>query len=48
MEKRWPHQSVLFSEVISVLQPRADGCYVDATLGAGGHAFGILEQCTHR
>ncbi len=44
MEKRWPHQSVLFSEVISVLQPRADGCYVDATLGAGGHAFGILEN----
>ncbi len=43
MEKKWPHQSVLFSEVISVLQPRADGCYVDATLGAGGHAFGILE-----
>lgn len=44
MEKRWPHQSVLFSEVISVLQPRADGYYVDATLGAGGHAFGILEN----
>jgi len=44
MEKRWPHQSVLFSEVISVLQPRAGGCYVDATLGAGGHAFGILEN----
>lgn len=46
MEKRWPHQSVLFSEVISMLRPRADSFYVDATLGAGGHAFGILENST--
>lgn len=44
MEKRWPHQSVLFSEVISALQPCAHGYYVDATLGAGGHAFGILKS----
>jgi len=27
-----------------VLQPRSGGRYVDGTLGAGGHAFGILES----
>jgi 16S rRNA (cytosine1402-N4)-methyltransferase len=44
MEERWPHQSVLTSEVISILQPRPAGCYVDATVGAGGHAIAILEK----
>lgn len=44
METRWPHQSVLASEVISLLQPRPAGYYVDATLGAGGHAYSILEK----
>ncbi len=44
MENRWPHQSVLASEVISILQPRPSGFYVDATLGAGGHAYTILEK----
>lgn len=27
-----------------MLQPRSGGRYVDGTLGAGGHAFGILES----
>lgn len=27
------------------MQPRDLGCYVDGTLGAGGHARGILEAC---
>lgn len=27
------------------MQPRDSGCYVDGTLGAGGHARGILEAC---
>jgi len=38
-----PHQSVLYQEIIHALQPRRGGRYVDGTLGAGGHARGILE-----
>src|SRR5512145_2174814 len=38
-----PHQSVLYHEIIQALQPQANGHYVDGTLGAGGHAWGILD-----
>src|SRR5512145_1212191 len=38
-----PHQPVLYQEIIHVLQPKPGGRYVDGTLGAGGHARGILE-----
>ena len=38
-----PHQPVLYKEIIHALQPRSSGRYVDGTLGAGGHARGILE-----
>jgi 16S rRNA (cytosine1402-N4)-methyltransferase len=38
-----PHQPVLYKEIIHALQPQAGGRYVDGTLGAGGHARGILE-----
>jgi 16S rRNA (cytosine1402-N4)-methyltransferase len=37
------HISVLFQEVVRYLAPRDGGCYIDATLGAGGHAAGILQ-----
>jgi 16S rRNA (cytosine1402-N4)-methyltransferase len=37
------HQPVLYNEIIHVLQPRRAGHYVDGTLGAGGHAWGILK-----
>jgi 16S rRNA (cytosine1402-N4)-methyltransferase len=40
-----PHLSVLYQEIIHALQPRPAGRYVDGTLGAGGHARGILEAC---
>jgi len=40
------HIPVLYKEIIHALQPRSGGCYVDGTLGAGGHARGILEACT--
>ena len=38
-----PHQPVLYKEIIHALQPQTGGRYVDGTLGAGGHARGILE-----
>jgi 16S rRNA (cytosine1402-N4)-methyltransferase len=38
-----PHQPVLYKEIIHALQPRGGSRYVDGTLGAGGHARGILE-----
>ncbi|MDC0741531.1 16S rRNA (cytosine(1402)-N(4))-methyltransferase RsmH [Polyangium sp. rjm3] len=38
-----PHVTVLRREVVQALAPHAGGLYVDATLGAGGHAEAILE-----
>jgi 16S rRNA (cytosine1402-N4)-methyltransferase len=38
-----PHQPVLYKEIIHALQPHAGGRYVDGTLGAGGHARGMME-----
>jgi 16S rRNA (cytosine1402-N4)-methyltransferase len=40
------HLSVLYHEIILALRPHSPGRYVDATLGAGGHARGILEACS--
>ncbi|HKI53985.1 MAG TPA: 16S rRNA (cytosine(1402)-N(4))-methyltransferase RsmH [Anaerolineales bacterium] len=40
-----PHLPVLYKEIIHALQPTQGGRYVDGTLGAGGHARGILEAC---
>ena len=37
------HRPVLYNEIIHVLQPNRAGRYVDGTLGAGGHAWGILK-----
>jgi 16S rRNA (cytosine1402-N4)-methyltransferase len=37
------HRPVLYQEIIHALQPRRDGFYVDATVGAGGHAWGLLH-----
>jgi 16S rRNA (cytosine1402-N4)-methyltransferase len=39
-----PHHPVLYQEVLNALQPRRGECYVDGTVGAGGHAWGILEN----
>ncbi|MHB8666607.1 MAG: 16S rRNA (cytosine(1402)-N(4))-methyltransferase RsmH [Burkholderiales bacterium] len=43
------HQTVLLQEAVDALairadSSRADGCYVDATFGRGGHSRLILEQ----
>jgi 16S rRNA (cytosine1402-N4)-methyltransferase len=37
------HQPVLYHEIIHFLQPHSGKFYVDGTLGAGGHAWGILN-----
>lgn len=39
----YPHRPVLYHEIILALRPKSPGRYVDATVGAGGHAWGILE-----
>jgi 16S rRNA (cytosine1402-N4)-methyltransferase len=38
------HEPVLRNEAVTALNVRADGIYVDATFGRGGHARVILEQ----
>ncbi|PKO10866.1 MAG: 16S rRNA (cytosine(1402)-N(4))-methyltransferase [Chloroflexi bacterium HGW-Chloroflexi-2] len=37
-----PHIPVLYHEIINALAPYSGGLYIDGTLGAGGHAMGIL------
>ncbi|MGA7192090.1 MAG: 16S rRNA (cytosine(1402)-N(4))-methyltransferase RsmH [Anaerolineales bacterium] len=41
-----PHKPVLYQEIIHALQPKSPGRYIDGTIGAGGHARGILEACS--
>jgi 16S rRNA (cytosine1402-N4)-methyltransferase len=36
------HEPVLVEEVLTLLRPRQEGVYVDATVGLGGHAAAIL------
>lgn len=36
------HEPVLEAEVVRWMAPRANGCYVDCTLGAGGHARALV------
>jgi 16S rRNA (cytosine1402-N4)-methyltransferase len=38
-----PHLPVLYNEIITAIHPESSGCYVDGTVGAGGHAWGILD-----
>lgn len=39
-----PHLPVLLQPIITALQPRPNGRYVDGTLGAGGHSASILKE----
>jgi 16S rRNA (cytosine1402-N4)-methyltransferase len=43
MDDQAPHIPVLYEEVLAGLQVVTGGFYVDGTVGAGGHAAGILE-----
>ncbi len=38
------HLPVMFAQCMEGLQVKADGTYLDGTLGRGGHARGVLEQ----
>lgn len=38
------HESVLAEEVIAALEPKADGIYLDCTLGGGGHSLEIGKR----
>src|SRR4030066_2355364 len=37
------HLPVLYNEIIHAMQPHREGLYIEGTLGAGGHAWGILQ-----
>lgn len=45
-DTHFPHLPVLYQEIIHALSPQSLGRYVDATVGAGGHAWGILNAST--
>ncbi|MDQ2904999.1 MAG: 16S rRNA (cytosine(1402)-N(4))-methyltransferase RsmH [Ktedonobacteraceae bacterium] len=38
------HVPVMLAEVVTFLQPRSGGHYIDGTLGGGGHTEALLEQ----
>jgi 16S rRNA (cytosine1402-N4)-methyltransferase len=40
------HLPVLLDEVVRALEPQPGGCFVDCTLGYGGHARALLERIT--
>jgi 16S rRNA (cytosine1402-N4)-methyltransferase len=42
--EQFKHQSVMLEEVLEMLPTRADGLYVDATFGRGGHSRALLDR----
>ena len=45
---QFPHQPVLYHEVLDALAPVSGNDYIDGTVGAGGHAEGILRASSPR
>ena len=43
-ETHHEHQTVLLNEAVEALGIVADGCYIDATFGRGGHSRAILQR----
>lgn len=39
------HEPVMVSEVLDFLSPTGDGLFLDGTLGGGGHALRLLDDC---
>ena len=44
VEMEFKHTSVLLKETIESLEIKADGVYLDGTLGGGGHAYEICKR----
>ncbi|MCQ2567325.1 MAG: 16S rRNA (cytosine(1402)-N(4))-methyltransferase RsmH [Mogibacterium sp.] len=42
------HVPVLYNEVMEALNVRADGIYVDGTVGGGGHSSGICDRLSEK
>lgn len=45
---KFEHVPVLYNEVMDALDIKADGIYVDGTLGGGGHSSGICERLSEK
>lgn len=45
---KFEHIPVLYNEVMEALNIKADGIYVDGTLGGGGHSSGICERLSDK
>ncbi|MCK5725492.1 MAG: 16S rRNA (cytosine(1402)-N(4))-methyltransferase RsmH [Thiotrichaceae bacterium] len=44
MNTEYSHQTVLLYEAIDALNIKANGCYIDATFGRGGHSELLLQK----
>lgn len=42
------HETVLLNETVNGLNIKADGIYVDCTLGGGGHSLKIIEKLSNK
>ena len=42
------HQPVMLSECIDALVNNPDGCYIDGTIGGGGHCKEILNRLSQK
>lgn len=47
MSGEFEHRPVMLSEIVEIFRPVPGGLVVDATVGGGGHARGLLEALPH-